>query len=113
VPRLVDVERLAARAAPGGRLSNGLVVDASILARLLGLRLLRLDAHITLVPAALAIRSSTSPTASSRPPLPPSLATSPPRGGDLDDAVHLLASAKRELDQVSQDLNLGLRALRG
>jgi hypothetical protein len=41
----------AVRVAPDERLSGGLVVRASILARLLGIRLLRLDADILLVPA--------------------------------------------------------------
>jgi len=92
VQRSLEGNYLAVRAAPGGRLSNGLVVDASILARLLGLRLLKLDAHITFVPVNLAIHLPRSSAAVLAPP------------GGLDDAVDLLAHATRTLDQVSRDL---------
>jgi hypothetical protein len=40
-----------ARVASGGRLSQGVMVEASILARLLGIRLLKLDAQIVVLPA--------------------------------------------------------------
>jgi hypothetical protein len=91
---------LPVRAAPGGRLSQGLAIEASILARLLGLRLLKLEAHITLVPANLASQSPAS-----------SAALSSPAGG-LDDAVDLLARATQSVDQVSRDLPLPLRSIR-
>jgi hypothetical protein len=92
VQRPVEGEYLAVRAVPGGRLSNGLVVDASILARLLGLRLLKLDAHITFLPANYAIHVPS-----------PSAAWSALPGG-LDDAVDLLGHARRTLDQIGRDL---------
>ena len=38
------------RVEPGGRLSQGMAVEASILARLLGIRLLKLDAQIVVLP---------------------------------------------------------------
>ena len=41
----------------GGRLSEGLVLEASIVARLLGLRLLTLDAGVIVTPARLSSRS--------------------------------------------------------
>jgi hypothetical protein len=88
-----DIQRaegdyFAVRAAPGGRLSDGMVVDASILARLMGLRLLRLDARITFVPATPAVQLPTSSAASATP------------QGSLDDAVDLLAHAAQTLGQV-------------
>lgn len=89
----VDGEYLAVRAAPGGRLSEGLVIDASILARLLGVRLLRLDARIRFVPAELA---TVVPK--------PSAAILPP-SGRLDDAVDLLAHASRALEHASRELS--------
>jgi len=42
----------------GGRLSEGLVLEASIVARLLGLRLLTLDAGVIVTPARLSSRSA-------------------------------------------------------
>ncbi len=53
-PRMLETAAPAAlRATPDRRrsLSDGVLVDASIHARLLGLRLLRIDASIVLVPA--------------------------------------------------------------
>jgi hypothetical protein len=87
------------RAAPDGRLSNGLVIDASIVARLLGLRLLTLDARIRLVPTQFATESS-----------PPSTGPStPPR--DLYDASDLLLRTSQSLDQISQDLGRTLTSV--
>ena len=67
-----------------GRLSEGAVVRASVLARLLGIRLLRLEADIALVPAS-----------------PPRLAVAPfaADGGtaDLEVAARLLVQASRTL----------------
>lgn len=94
VQRPIAGEYFTVRAAPGGRLSEGLVVDASILARLLGIRLLRLNAHITFVPASPAIS------------LPASSAALVVGPGGLDDALDLLAHATRTLDDVTRDLRL-------
>ena len=71
------------------------VIRASVLVRLLGMRLLRLEADITLVPADLG--SST---------VGPShrvVTSSPTTDGsrDLTDAVALLAHASRTLDETS------------
>ena len=71
------------------------VIRASVLGRLLGIRLLRLEADITLVPADLG-----SSTVGPR----PRVVTSPPTTdgtGDLTDAVALLAHASRTLDETS------------
>ena len=89
-----------------GRRSSGVVVEASVLARLLGIRLLRLDATVVVVPAD-ATSTSSVPyqlprCASARPAsVPP--ARSDPVGGRLaqavrsiDEGAELLAEARRE-----------------
>jgi hypothetical protein len=43
---------------PRRRLSEGILVEASVLARLLGIRLLKLDATVVLMPADVAARSA-------------------------------------------------------
>ena len=90
VRRPVAGDYLTVQPMPGGRLSQGLVVDASILARLLGVRLLRLDARLTFVPASPAIHVPGSSTALLAPP------------GSLDDAAKLLAHATRTLADVNR-----------
>ena len=49
---------LTASVDPGRRLSEGALVQASVRARLLGIPLLRLDATVVLMPAAITARSS-------------------------------------------------------
>jgi hypothetical protein len=87
------------------RPSDGILVEASILARLLGIRLLTLDATVVLVPAdvpapSAAPRDSPVRTSAPSPGLPP--ARSGAVGGRLADAVRtinegaeLLAEARR------------------
>jgi hypothetical protein len=53
------------------RLSEGILVEASVLARLLGIRLLKLDATVVLMPADVAARSAA-------PHAPPALEALPP-----------------------------------
>jgi hypothetical protein len=87
------------------RVSDGVLVEASILARLLGLRLLTLDVTLVLVPAEVSAPAPTSPPrglpagASPRCYGPPAR---PVPGGGLADAVRsinegaeLLAEARR------------------
>ena len=50
---------LTAAVDPGRRLSEGALVQASVRARLLGIPLLRLDATVVLMPAAITAPSST------------------------------------------------------
>ena len=69
---------------PGARLGEGAVVRASVLARLLGIRLLRLEADIALLPASFQPADRHGPT-----PVPT---------GDLSQAAQLLAHASRTLD---------------
>jgi hypothetical protein len=52
VARGVETPALAAAVDPGRRLSEGGLVQASVRARLLGIPLLRLDATVVLMPAA-------------------------------------------------------------
>ncbi len=83
---------LSVAPAPGGRLANGLVVDASVQARLLGLRLLTVDAQIRLVPADFGVctaaeSSSGAPTA------------------ELDNPRDPLARASQTLDEVGRQLS--------
>ena len=84
------------------RLSDGVLVDASIHARLLGLRLLTIDATIVLVPADVA---DTSPTA--HPAAPRSSAPAPRRSvaaaprlaqavRTINEAAELLAETRRD-----------------
>jgi hypothetical protein len=71
------------------------VIRASVLGRLLGIRLLRLEADITLVPADLGSSSTVGPSTR--------VVTSPatPGGtGGLTEAVALLAHASRTLDET-------------
>ena len=72
------------------------VIRASVLGRLLGIRLLRLDADITLVPADLAPSSTVGP-------FPRVVTGSAATDGsrDLTDARELLAHASRTLDETS------------
>jgi hypothetical protein len=101
----------------GARFSDGVLVKASILARLLGIRLLKLDASVVVVPAAVRTPSSEPQDSSARvsgdrpapsPAVPParSPAVPPARsgaiGGGLADAVRsinegaaLLAESRR------------------
>jgi len=127
VRRPLDDADVRVRATPGGRLADGLIIDASIVARLLGLRLLTLDARIRFVPAQFTTSGSpASPTLpvthrtgaplGDRWPLsplwsPPGQAGSPLRG--LGDAADLLADARRTLDRVRQDLSTSLRTRHG
>ena len=84
------------------RLSDGVLVDASIHARLLGLRLLTIDASIVLVPADVMAASP-----ASQPPAPRSAGPSRRRSGatgprlaqavrSLDEAAELLAETRRD-----------------
>jgi hypothetical protein len=71
------------------------VIRASVLGRLLGIRLLRLEADITLIPADLG--------SSTVGPSPRVVTSSPTTDGsrDLTDARELLAHASRTLDETS------------
>ena len=71
-----------------------MIIRASVLGRLLGIRLLRLEADITLVPADLG-----SSTVGPSPRVVTSSATTDGTGG-LTDAVELLAHASRTLDET-------------
>ena len=70
----------------GGRLSEGALVQASVRARLLGLPLLRLDAAVVLLPAA--VTASSSPVAI---------------GDGLADAVRSINDGAAVLEQVRRN----------
>ena len=79
----------------GTRGVSPVVIRASVLGRLLGIRLLRLEADITLVPADLGSSSTVGPSTH--------VVTSsaiPGGTGGLTDAVELLAQASRTLDET-------------
>ena len=76
------------------RLSQGVLVEASILARLLGLRLLTLEATMVLVPAEVTTRSPAQRPATSRASGP-----APRNGGSAGGARRGLADAVRSLDE--------------
>jgi hypothetical protein len=71
------------------------MIRASVLGRLLGMRLLRLEADISLFPADLGSSSTVGPS----PRVVTSSATTDGTGG-LTDAIELLAHASRTLDET-------------
>ena len=77
-----------ARPDAGKSLSDGVVVEASVVARLLGLKLLRLEANVTLLPADVEPITYVEPAAVEVP---------PDHGGTLGDAVDLLAHASKTM----------------
>jgi hypothetical protein len=62
-----------------------------VVARLLGMKLLRLDANVTLLPADVGPISYVEPSAATAPPDP---------GGTLNDAVELLAHASKTIRRL-------------
>jgi hypothetical protein len=86
-----------------------MVIDASIVARLLGLRLLTLDARLRFAPAQFCDARRSEIGIEPFPAAGPPGRAWPPRGG-LDEATDLLADASRTLDQVRQDLRASLRS---
>ena len=94
---------VSALADPRRRRSQGVLVEASVLARLLGLRLLRLEATVVLVPAD--VSPGRPPVRSARVPR----ARSDAVGGALaravrsiDEGAELLADARRESRRLSR-----------
>jgi hypothetical protein len=86
-------------------LSHGAVVEASILARLLGIPLLRLDAHIDMVPTdpdSTVERYTTVPVMDLSA-LPVAPATPDEPAGALADAAELLQHASRTLREVRRN----------
>lgn len=81
-------------------MSDGVIIEASIIARVLGLKLLRLNADVTLVPARLEPtvtvehRGLRHATSMARPLEQPTVRPEP---GTLSDAVILLQRASRTL----------------
>jgi hypothetical protein len=83
--------------------TDGLLVEASIVARLLGIRLLRLDATVAVVPADVPARPSSaraSPAAPPRPAVPPTQSGAMGRGladavRSINEGAELLAEARR------------------
>lgn len=101
-PPAETATRAVRTVAPDGRrrLSQGVLVEASILARLLGLRLLMLEATVVLTPADVTTRSSGQRRTAGRPP-----GASPPRrsaaaGRGLADAVRNLDEGAKLLEQA-------------
>jgi hypothetical protein len=88
------------------RLSDGVLVDASIHARLLGVRLLTIDATIVLVPADVAGTSPTAHPAAEGPaprPLPASPARPVAAGPRLAQAVRTINEAAELLAETRRD----------
>ena len=79
----------------GTHVVSPVIIRASVLGRLLGIRLLRLEADISLFPADLGSSSTIDPS----PRIVTSSATTDGTGG-LTDAVELLAHASRTLDET-------------
>jgi len=70
------------------------VVEASVVGRLLGLKLLRVKAHVTLMPADLDPITYVTPRATAQ------RANQPTAGESLSDAVNLLAQASRTMREA-------------
>ena len=88
------------------RLSDGVLVDASLHARLLGLRLLTVDATIVLVPADVAGTSRTAHPAPQGPaprPLGPAPSRSVAAGPRLAQAVRTINEAAELLAETRRD----------
>lgn len=77
-------------------LSNGVVVEASVVARLLGVKLLTVKAHVTLTPAG--PQPITYIDARAAQPQ----RNQPQGGSGLRDAVHLLAHASRTMNDAKR-----------
>jgi hypothetical protein len=72
------------------------VVEASVVGRLLGLKVLRGKAHVTLMPAYLDQITYVTPRATAP------RADQPTGGGSLNDAVNLLAQASRTMREAKR-----------
>jgi hypothetical protein len=70
------------------------VVEASVVGRLLGLKLLRVKAHVTLMPAYLDPITYVTPRATAQ------RVDQHTEGGSLSDAVNLLAQASRTMREA-------------
>ena len=108
------IRRRAATIAPGlliragdghGRLSQGVLVEASVVARLLGLRVLTLEATALLAPADLRAGPAAQAEVAGAPrPVAPVARTAAARRGlaeavrDLDEGARLLEQARRSRD---------------
>jgi hypothetical protein len=88
-----------ARPTTDRRLRDGWVIEASVLARLLRIRLLRLEARVALVPAALAENVDYEPALRW---LEPGASTKPAYDGSLSDASEMLSDASRKLEETAR-----------
>ncbi len=92
----------AATPDPDGRLAGGVRVEGHVLARLLGVRLLRLDAEVVLIPARLADPVLPAPrTRSAQPAAQPHPAQFA-RSSGLVEARRLVAACQREIESLSR-----------
>jgi hypothetical protein len=79
------------------RLADGLVIDATIIARVLGIRLLRIHAGVTVAPARILARAS-APRAGVAPRVPErALVRSRPIGADLATAQRCIDAGRASL----------------
>jgi hypothetical protein len=83
------------------RLSEGVLVEASILARLLGLRLLKLDATVVLMPADVAAQSAAPRDAPALEGFPPTRLY--PAGRGLAEAIRHLNEGEELLAEARQN----------
>lgn len=87
------VEVPVARVRPDATLSDGVVIEASVVARLLGLKLLRLRAHVTVLPA----------RAEPLVPVTRPAFAQPNGSGSLSDAATLLRHASETMRQLEYE----------
>jgi hypothetical protein len=97
--------RTLARSGRAASLSHGTAVDASILARLLGIPLLRLDAHIDMVPIDADQVAGSPMVVVTALPSSPDVHADPP--GTLADAADLLQHAAQTLGEVRRERAAG------
>jgi hypothetical protein len=83
-----------------GRLSEGILVEASVLARLLGIRLLKLDATVMLMPADVAAQSAAPRDPPALKGLPPTRLNPPPAGRGLAEAIRHLNEGEELLAEA-------------
>ena len=106
--RRADEEQPRALSLRRGRLTDGMAIGASIRARLFGLRLLHLDADVTILPASSrsggTVRGPRGRPSASR----PSTANGNGRiGAGLADATRVLEASASELDEARETMPAG------
>jgi hypothetical protein len=108
-----EQERHRAVSLRHGRLADGMAIAASIRARLLGMRLLRLDADVSVLPTSPRVRGSARLARGDPPPRAAGLSArvngsgSARIGGDLAAAARLIEEGASELSDAREGMPAG------